>query len=68
MVRATGEGLNVVRYWDLTFNTVEADEEAEREMDPETAVAEFRRIFEESVRLRLQGDVEVGTYLSGRCG
>lgn len=65
LVKSTGSGYEQTRYWDLRFNTVEEDQAAEKGLDPVEAAEEFRRLFEESVALRLQGDVEVGTYLSG---
>ncbi len=65
LLRVTKTGSEQVRYWDLDFNTLAQDEAVERELDPETAASEFRRLFEDAVALRLQGDVEVATYLSG---
>ncbi|MFQ5549559.1 MAG: asparagine synthase (glutamine-hydrolyzing) [Woeseia sp.] len=52
-----------IRYWDLNFpRSGEPDLAgcAEQEL-----IEEFHRLFVEAVRLRLHGDVEVGTYLSG---
>jgi asparagine synthase (glutamine-hydrolysing) len=46
------------RYWWLPVDTV--DESA-----PGTAIAEYSRMFTDSVRLRLRADVPVGTCLSG---
>jgi asparagine synthase (glutamine-hydrolysing) len=51
------------RYWDLNFPRL-----AESDLDgcaEQELIEEFRRLFVEAVRLRLHGDVEVGTYLSG---
>jgi asparagine synthase (glutamine-hydrolysing) len=51
--------LSLQRYWEL-------DPYYKREVsDPAEAVAEFRRLFYDSVRLRLRSDVAVGTCLSG---
>jgi asparagine synthase (glutamine-hydrolysing) len=51
------------RYWD--FNYPIAAQTAVGTMDREEAIARFRALFEESVRLRLRADVPVGVYLSG---
>jgi asparagine synthase (glutamine-hydrolysing) len=53
-------GITRRRYWDLPLVP---DDRAF--MKEEAAVEEFRRLFYESVRLRLHGDVEVGVFLSG---
>ncbi|MFQ5549597.1 MAG: asparagine synthase (glutamine-hydrolyzing), partial [Woeseia sp.] len=51
------------RYWDLNFpRSGEPDLAGYAEQE---LIEEFRRLFVEAVRLRLHGDVEVGTYLSG---
>lgn len=60
MLRVSRSGITRHRYWDLPI----AQEPTARIAEPE-AVEEFRRLFEESVRLRLHGDVEVGAYVSG---
>lgn len=64
-VKVDGPELRQVRYWDLTFPSVAEEQAMESHLDVEASVAEFRRLFEETVALRLQGDVEVGVYLSG---
>ncbi len=51
------------RYWDLDFSS--GADPALAQADDDALVEEFRRLFDEAVRLRLHGDVEVGTYLSG---
>jgi len=51
------------RYWDVNFpRSAESDLTNYPE---EELVEEFHRLFTDAVRLRLHGDVEVGTYLSG---
>ncbi len=52
------------KYWRLPL----ADERWQgngRHFDERQAIEEFRRLLAEAVRLRLQGDVEAGAYLSG---
>jgi asparagine synthase (glutamine-hydrolysing) len=59
MLRISRSGVTRRRYWDLPLGgevTPANDEEA---------IEEFRRLFDEAVRLRLHGDVEVGAYVSG---
>lgn len=51
--------LSVVKYWD--FHHLRARED----MDETEAVARFRQLFDESVRLRLMADVPLGMFLSG---
>jgi asparagine synthase (glutamine-hydrolysing) len=60
MLRVSRSGVVQQRYWDLPL----ADG-ASGGIDEGEAVEEFRRLFEESVRIRLHGDVEVGAYVSG---
>jgi asparagine synthase (glutamine-hydrolysing) len=59
MLRVSRSGVQRLRYWDLPIGG-----EPTRIGEGE-AVEEFRRLFYESVRLRLHGDVEVGAYVSG---
>jgi asparagine synthase (glutamine-hydrolysing) len=49
----------VTRYWDFQF------QEPEESMDVEEAVEELDRLFRQSVKRQLVGDVDVGSYLSG---
>ncbi|HET9493681.1 MAG TPA: asparagine synthase (glutamine-hydrolyzing) [Chloroflexia bacterium] len=51
-------GRRAKRFWWLPVETA-------READPVSAVAEYRGLFTDSVRLRLRADVPVGTCLSG---
>src|SRR5438552_3050120 len=60
LLRVSASGVSHRRYWDLPIDTERSGRIEEGE-----AVEEFRRLFNESVRLRLQGDVEVGAYVSG---
>jgi asparagine synthase (glutamine-hydrolysing) len=59
MLRISRSAVTRRRYWDLPLGgqVVPGSEEE--------AVEEFRRLFDEAVRLRLHGDVEVGAYVSG---
>lgn len=50
--------LRLTRYWDYPEATENAD-------DLETTAANFADLFDDSVRLRLRSDVEVGLTLSG---
>jgi asparagine synthase (glutamine-hydrolysing) len=52
------DGRRAGRYWWLPVDAVE-------ESPTQSAVAEYRRMFTHSVRLRLRADVPVGTCLSG---
>ena len=52
-------GLRERPYWKLSFENVDPN----RSMDD--AAEEFRHIFDEAVKLRLDADVQIGTYLSG---
>lgn len=54
------DGIKTVRWWDLR-----PEDAAGRVPDDGLCAAEFYRIFEDSVRLRLRSDVPVGTCLSG---
>jgi asparagine synthase (glutamine-hydrolysing) len=60
MLRVSRSGIAHRRYWDLPIAL-----EPTARIDELEAIEEFRRLFEESVRLRLHGDVEVGAYVSG---
>lgn len=59
MLRVSRSGVQRLRYWDLPVV------EEPLRVSEEEAIEEFRRLFYESVRLRLHGDVEVGAYVSG---
>lgn len=65
LLRAAGPEPQRVQYWDLSFHRLAEEQAVESQLDEEAAVAEFRRLFEEAVALRMQGEVEVGAYLSG---
>jgi asparagine synthase (glutamine-hydrolysing) len=54
----TREGVRVERYWTLQYGPKATVDEGE-------AIAEFRRLLGESVRLRLVSDVPLGAFLSG---
>ena len=60
LLRASESGVQISRYWDLPFSRTPAPIADEQE-----AIDEYRRLLHEAVTLRLHGDVEVGTYLSG---
>ena len=57
--------LRVTRYWDLPTARGEGVPPADRAAAAHDAVAHFRSLFEESVRLRLMSDVPLGVFLSG---
>lgn len=59
---ATENRIQVKQYWD--FNYPNSDSLVATKSDAEYE-EEFRRVFEEAVRLRLRADVPVGCYLSG---
>jgi asparagine synthase (glutamine-hydrolysing) len=59
---ATDKRIQLSRYWD--FDYPKATDHVPERSDAEYA-EEFRRVFEESVRIRLRADVPVGCYLSG---
>lgn len=59
---ATPHHLEIHRYWDFDY-PVAGDLDTTR--DETEYVNEYRRLLEESVRLRLRADVPVGCYLSG---
>src|SRR5436190_9229134 len=59
---ATDKHVQLSQYWD--FNYPRANDVRPHRSDAEYA-EEFRRTFEEAVRLRLRADVPVGCYLSG---
>jgi asparagine synthase (glutamine-hydrolysing) len=61
---ATGD-IRQVKYWDLPLLQRDDEDDASETRKEESVVEEFRHLLEESVRLRLHGDVEVGAYLSG---
>jgi asparagine synthase (glutamine-hydrolysing) len=65
LLRCSGGRVAAVRYWDLPFRQDADPGGPVGPTDEGDAVVEFRRLFNESVRLRLQGDVEAGVYLSG---
>jgi asparagine synthase (glutamine-hydrolysing) len=60
---ARGGDVQVYRYWDWDFPTIEetaADNRSEAEV-----VAGFREVLNDAMRERMVADVEVGCYLSG---
>ena len=59
---ATDKHVQLSQYWDFNYPT--ASDARPHRSDAEYA-EEFRRTFEEAVRLRLRADVPVGCYLSG---
>ncbi len=61
LIASAGE-VRLVRYWDFDYPA--ADRAGSVRPDVEH-VEEFRRAFDEAVRLRLRADVPVGCYLSG---
>ncbi len=52
-----GHTLKTRQYWDIAFNPAEGDESLQIET--------FRRIFEDSVRRRMSGNISPGILLSG---
>jgi len=59
---ATEKRLQLSRYWDLDYPK---ETGAPPSLSDADYIAEFRHVFEESVRIRLRADVPVGCYLSG---
>jgi asparagine synthase (glutamine-hydrolysing) len=53
--------VQVTQYWDVPS----PDEEPASRVSDRELVAEFRALFDESVRLRLMADVPLGAFLSG---
>ena len=64
MLIADGSGTRRVQYWDLAGRASREDPVETAQSDAGHA-AEFYRLLEESVRVRLRSDVPVGVYLSG---
>jgi asparagine synthase (glutamine-hydrolysing) len=58
ILRASGDSLQVTRYWDLELEPDESTTEDEW-------VERIRTVFEETVERQLVSDVPVGSYLSG---
>jgi asparagine synthase (glutamine-hydrolysing) len=52
--------ISIRRYWDVPYS-----QEPDRRLCEAEQVARFAQLFEESVRLRLMGEVPVGVFLSG---
>ena len=63
LLRVTAAGVESRRYWQPRFT--ERPDAADSRVPARESVEEFRRLFAEAVRLRLQGDREPGIYLSG---
>ena len=63
LLRVTAAGVEPRRYWQPRF--AERPEAADSKVAVRESVEEFRRLFDEAVDLRLQGDQEPGVYLSG---
>ncbi len=62
-IKVVNGNVRRTRYWEVNFPRSGKSDLAgctEQEL-----IEEFRRLFVEAIRLRLHGDVEVGTYLSG---
>lgn len=59
---ATPYGIQIVRYWDLDYPTV--DTPAPRRNDTEY-IEQIRHKLEEAVQIRLRADVPVASFLSG---
>ena len=55
------KGKKLKKYWDLPL----VQNENEKITDLEKALKEFKKIFKDSVKLRMRADVPVGAYLSG---
>jgi asparagine synthase (glutamine-hydrolysing) len=53
------KGLNINRFWELSFNQPESTLSFQDSMD------HFHELFSDAVRIRLRADVEVAAYLSG---
>ena len=63
LLRVTATGVESRRYWQPRF--AERPDAADSRVPVRESVEEFRRLFAEAVKLRLQGDQEPGIYLSG---
>lgn len=55
--------VKISEYWDVHFSHESEDEE--RRLNDEEYIAEWKELFETSVRLRLMADVPLGMFLSG---
>ncbi|MFK5947314.1 MAG: asparagine synthase (glutamine-hydrolyzing) [Methylococcales bacterium] len=59
----TQDNLRILPYWDFDYPTsVDVNNQSTSE---DEWIEQFKSLFEESIRLRLRSDVEVGCYLSG---
>lgn len=59
----THEHIRIIRYWDFDYPTTQ--QMSDQSQTEEEWVQQLKGIFEESIKLRLRADVEVGCYLSG---
>jgi asparagine synthase (glutamine-hydrolysing) len=57
-MKISSRGIKLWKYWEL-------QESEKKNIDEEKAIEEFRYLLKDSVRLRLQSDVPIGTCLSG---
>ncbi|MBD2182489.1 asparagine synthase (glutamine-hydrolyzing) [Aerosakkonema funiforme] len=59
---ATHQGIQIVRYWDLDYPTLDAPPPPRNDRE---YIEQVRYKLEEAVKLRLRADVPVGSFLSG---
>lgn len=59
----TRDNIKILPYWDFNYPT--SEEIAQQNVSEAEWIEQFRSIFEESIKLRMRADVEVGCYLSG---
>jgi asparagine synthase (glutamine-hydrolysing) len=59
---ATDKHTQLSQYWDFDYPRADAPRSHRSDAD---YAAEFRRVLEEAVRIRLRADVPIGCYLSG---
>lgn len=57
-----GSSIHLQSYWDFNYPKAEA---RPAKINEEEAILEFRALLQESVKLRLEADVPVASYLSG---
>lgn len=60
----TAKDVRIERYWDIPYSTRDGAEAPDDEGE-EGLVSRVRELLDESVRLRLRGDVPIGCLLSG---